>query len=268
MLAVRLTSFRASACRATSSLCRVSRFGNTAASRSTPISSYGLPQISFPNSSVATGLKWAAYSPMAAARCDTPPHRERSLSRSYKTAKTHGESADHPLRHLGKRRQHRMHMMPLLIAALLLQHYPAALVTIEVQEDRDVRAHSITISPQRAGPLRTRDERDNTVWTAVRTWEGGYQSVTSDECPAVGRVAASIDALPPVPVAPPSRAIAGTTLPVPPTIKDGYATTLSFRTLNADGSASDITIRGGVPYTQWANTAVGALVGCWEPLVP
>jgi hypothetical protein len=159
-------------------------------------------------------------------------------------------------------------MMPLLIAALLLQHYPAALITIEVQEDREARAHSITISPQHAGPLRTRAERDNMVWAAVRTWDGGYQRVTSDECPAVARVAASIDALPSVPVAPPSRAITGTTLPVPPTIKDGYVTTLSFRTLNADGSASDVTVRGGVPYSEWANAAIGALVGCWGTLLP
>jgi hypothetical protein len=161
-----------------------------------------------------------------------------------------------------------MHMMPLLIAALLLQHDPAALITIEVREDRDVRAHSITISPQHNGSLRTGAERDNMAWEAVRTWEGGHQSVTSEECPTVERVAVSIDELPSIPVAPPSRAVTGTTLPVPPTIKDGYVTTLSFRTLNADGSASDVTIRGGVPYAAWANAAIGALVGCWGPLVP
>ena len=159
-------------------------------------------------------------------------------------------------------------MMPLLIAAHLLQHYPAALITIEVQEDREARAHSITISPQRAGPLRTHAERESLVWTAIRTWEGGSQSVTSDDCPAVERVAASMDDLPSIPVAPPSRAVTGTTLPVPPTVKDGYVTTLSFRTLNADGSASDVTIRGGVPYTEWTNAAIGALVGCWGPLAP
>ena len=161
-----------------------------------------------------------------------------------------------------------MTMMHLLIFALVPQHYPAALITIEVREDRDVRAHSITISPSRAGPLRTSAERDDLIWVAVRTWTGGHESLTSEECPAVARVAASMDSLTPVPIAPPSRTVVGPAMPVPPTVKDGYATSLSFRTLNADGSASDVMITGGTQYQEWANTAVRELVGCWGPLAP
>jgi hypothetical protein len=161
-----------------------------------------------------------------------------------------------------------MTMMHLLIVALILQHYPAALVTIDVREDRDVRAHSITISPPRGGPLRTSAERDDIIWVAVRAWAGGHESLTSEECPAVARVAASMDSLLPVPISPPSRAVARPPVPVPPTVKDGYGTSLSFRTLNADGSASDVTIQGGTQYQEWANRAVRELVGCWGPLAP
>lgn len=161
--------------------------------------------------------------------------------------------------------------MPTLIVsavAVLLQHYPTALVTIEVRADREVRAHSITISPPHAGPFRTDAERDNMVWVAVRRWEGGHETLTSDECPAIARVAASMDSLPPLPISPPSRALVGPSMTMPPTIKDGYGTSLSFRTRNTDNSFSDVTISGGFRYMDWGNTAVSALLECWGPLTP
>lgn len=156
--------------------------------------------------------------------------------------------------------------MHLLITAIALQHYPAALVTIEVQADRGLPAHSITISPPSERRPRSAEARDNVVWVATRTWEGGSQSVTSVECSAVRNVAASMTDLPAIPIAPPSRAVSPDPSPIPPTIKDGYSTRLLFRTLNEDGSSSDVTITGGAQYTAWANSAVGALVSCWGPL--
>lgn len=92
--------------------------------------------------------------------------------------------------------------------------------------------------------------------------------MTSEECPAVARVAASIDSLPPIPIAPPSRSINEGPFPIPPTIKDGLMTTLSMSTLNEDGSTSDVSIRDGTAHQSWGNEALNALITCWGPLTP
>lgn len=153
------------------------------------------------------------------------------------------------------------------VIASALQHYPAALVTIEVRGEPDERSYSVTISPPRAGPYRTSDERDNMIWVAVRTWDGGHETITSEECPAVARVAASMDSLPSISISPPSRAIIGPRpMSVPPTPKDGLATSLSFRTRNSDGSDTDITLRGGTQYDHWASSAISELASCWGPI--
>lgn len=158
-------------------------------------------------------------------------------------------------------------MVPLLIAAVVLQHYPAALVTIDVQADRGHRAHTITISPPSGRRPRSAEALDALVWVATRTWDGGQQTVTSEECPAVGRIASSFGELPPLQVNPPALSVTGgEPIPIPPTIKDGFVTTLSFRTLTDDGSFADVQIAHGNVYRHWGHDAVGELISCWGPL--
>lgn len=163
----------------------------------------------------------------------------------------------------------RCHMMIETLLVLAAQHYPAALVTIEVREDRAyTRAHTITISPPTGELPRSAAERDRVIWIATRAWDGGFQSMDSQECPAVATVAASMDDSPPIPVSPPSRMVAPEPLPIPPTVKDGFATALKFRTQNPDGSRTDVTVQGGTDYILWGHGAVRALIGCWGPLEP
>lgn len=161
-------------------------------------------------------------------------------------------------------------MMLAVLLGSAVQVDPSALITIRVAHDRIyTQAHSITISPAAKAWPRSRAARDSQDWIAVRSWEGGSQTITSQACPALRTVALSVGDLAAVPVSPPSlRVVEGETLPIPPTIKDGFDTTLEFRTLNADGSETDVILSSGVDYQTWGHRAVSALIACWGPLKP
>lgn len=154
--------------------------------------------------------------------------------------------------------------------ALAAQIDASTLVTIQVAaETRHTPAHSITISSRAAVRPRTQSARDDQFWIASRSWDGGSQSLTSEACPALRTVALSLRDLQSVPVSPPFLTVAaGESLPIPPTIKDGYTTTLEFRVVNSDGSETDVRLSGGTDYQRWGNAAVAALIPCWGPLLP
>ncbi|MFJ6025387.1 hypothetical protein ACIQC9_12425 [Brevundimonas sp. NPDC092305] len=154
-------------------------------------------------------------------------------------------------------------MIHLILTALTVQHYPAALVTIDVGAIDQTPAHVITVSPAHARPVRSQADRDRIAWRAVRSWQGGSQSITSEDCPVLSVIAGSMDGLPPIPVSPPSLLVAPDPLPIPPTIKDGYSLSLSFRTMNSDGSTTDLTLKGGTVYYEWASNVVNQLASCW-----
>lgn len=161
-------------------------------------------------------------------------------------------------------------MMLAALLASVVQIDPSALITIRVAEDRIyTQAHSITISPTAAARPRSQAARDSQDWIAIRNWEGGSQTITSQECLALRTVALSVGELAAVRVSPPSLTVSeSVALPLSPTVKDGYDTTLEFRTLNADGSETDVILRRGVEYQTWGNRAVSALIACWGPLEP
>lgn len=146
----------------------------------------------------------------------------------------------------------------------------ALVVRIEVSGDGYyTRPHAITIRAQEARYARSAEEQDARVWVATREWDGHSQSMTSTECPAVRTVAISVSELPPVQIAPATfKIMSGDPLPIPPTIKDGFGTSLFFHTVTEDGSRGEVTIRRGNVYQHWGNDAVGSLIGCWGPLTP
>lgn len=157
-------------------------------------------------------------------------------------------------------------LFPVLFALSLQAADPgASLVTINVAADRTtVQAHTITIAPSTGARPGSVEHRDHQTWGATRTSESGQETVTSDECPAIRSVVSSFGELPALQVNPPALAVTGADpIPVPPTIKDGFETTLSFRTFTEDGSFADVEIRHGNAYQRWGHEAVTALLGCW-----
>lgn len=147
---------------------------------------------------------------------------------------------------------------------------PALVVRIEVSGDPVyTRPHAISIRAQEPRFSRSAAEQDARVWVATREWDGGSQNITSTDCPAVRTVAISVSDLPPVRIAPRTLEIMSSdSLPTPPTIKDGFGTSLSFHTLTEDGSRGEVTIRRGNAYQIWGHDAVASLIPCWGPLTP
>lgn len=147
---------------------------------------------------------------------------------------------------------------------------PTLGVRIEVSGDRVyARPHTISIRAQEARLSHSAVEQDARVWVATREWDGGSQNMTSTDCPALRTVATSVSHLPPVRIAPATLEImSGDSLPIPPTIKDGFGTSLSFHTLTEDGSRGEVTIRRGNVYQIWGHDAASGLIPCWGPLTP
>ena len=147
---------------------------------------------------------------------------------------------------------------------------PTLVVRIEVSGDQMYsRPHTIAIRAQEAGLARSAAEQDARVWVASREWDGGSQVMTSTECPAVRMVATSVIDLPPVRIAPQTLEImSGDSLPLSPSIKDGFETSLSFHTVTEDGSRGEVTVKRGNVYQRWGHDAVVQLLSCWGPLTP
>lgn len=134
-------------------------------------------------------------------------------------------------------------------------------MTITVTGDnRYTRSHTIVISAEPQG---------GELWTAVRTWDGGAQTLTSAECPAIGDAVRAFGELPPIAVNSPVLATArGESWPIGPILLHGFETTLSFQTTTDDGSVAMVQVSGGNSYRLWGHRTVTALIGCWGPLSP
>lgn len=140
------------------------------------------------------------------------------------------------------------------------------LVTIEVAEDRPYTlAHTIRIEADASRAAQSRRELEGRSWRAFRTSERGEQVVSSEDCPALRQ---AVDAFAFLPLAntPPAMRVHDGPLPMPPAMKDGYSTRLTFGVLTADGSEAVIELSGGNVYRQWANQVVSSLIACWGPL--
>ena len=148
-----------------------------------------------------------------------------------------------------------------LALALQLSGLGNALVTITVAGDgHDTRQHVIVIYPEKSTGV---------AWTAVRTWDGGAQTQTSAECPAIGDAVRTFAELPPIAVSSPVLATArGENWPIGPILLHGFETTLSFQTTTDDGSVALVQVSGGNSYRLWGHRTVAALIGCWGPLLP
>lgn len=143
------------------------------------------------------------------------------------------------------------------------------LVTITVAEERPYTlAHTIQIEAETVGTARSRAELDLRVWRASRTSGRGVESATSETCPALGQAVQTFTRLPPLQIAPPPMRVQAAPFAIPPTMKDGYSTRLTFRTLTLDGSEAVVELRRGNAYAEWANETVSSMIGCWGPLRP
>jgi hypothetical protein len=146
---------------------------------------------------------------------------------------------------------------------------PLTLVRIQVAEDAPYsRAHMITIGAETDRAARSRAEIEGWTWRATREWDGGSMTISSIDCPALRDAALAFERLPDLTVMPPALRVVEGPIPLPPSRKDGYSTTLSFETITVDGSSADVTIDGGNAYSQWGHEAVSALIPCWGPLRP
>ncbi|NBB64056.1 hypothetical protein GVN18_32845 [Pseudomonas sp. ODNR1LW] len=141
------------------------------------------------------------------------------------------------------------------------------LVTITIAEDRPYTlAHKIIISAEEPVAARTEAQLEGRLWTATRLSERGVETVRSDNCPALQRLALSFSYLPEIPVSPLPSRIHSDAEPLAPTRKDGFSTRLSFTTQMDDGSYGTVEVAGGNAYAEWGHEAVSTLLGCWGPL--
>ena len=140
-------------------------------------------------------------------------------------------------------------------------------VTITVAEERpDILGHTIQIEADTARPVRSQEELDLRVWRASRTSERGEETMDSESCPSLRQAVHAFAQLPSLQIAPPPMRVHADHLSIPPTMKDGYSTRLTFRTLTPDGSEAVVELRRGNAYAEWANETVSSLISCWGPL--
>ncbi|MGQ2990267.1 MAG: hypothetical protein ACT6RD_02880 [Brevundimonas sp.] len=143
-------------------------------------------------------------------------------------------------------------------ASQVISHRDVHHITIEVHGDRDhTLPHTITLESVRpytpdGGSEPTR------IWSASRVSERGSDHVTASECPAVDEVVTAFRDMPrPAPVV--SR---GGTIPIEPTMKDGFETRLIVLSEGVNTAVD------GHSYQVWGHQVVSKLLACWEPLIP
>jgi len=162
-------------------------------------------------------------------------------------------------------------VLGLVSAAPAVAQSDAAMVTITVDGDRYYTLpHSIMIEPDVNRLAQTRQEVEARRWRATRTSDGRIDRISSDECPALRAVALSFGDLPAVPISPLALRAASQPIRLAPTMKDGFATRLEFRTEGASGAWVLVQIKQGWPYDVWGHEAVSSLLPCWggEALIP
>lgn len=145
----------------------------------------------------------------------------------------------------------------LLALMIVLSTQPAraeqAVVAVDYYAEY-TRAHTITLDFDQPGM--TADGPRVTV--ATRTWDGGEQVINSAECPAVEAVAQAYSALPDS---------GADRLPIGPTLKDGFPTVVTIRTLSPDDVWTEQK-PGREEFAIWGDYVVRSLIPCWGPLTP
>lgn len=142
---------------------------------------------------------------------------------------------------------------------------PEPLVSLSVRGDAYYsKPHSIDIHIDVPGGRQGLQDGEARRWRAIRTSDGRVDVIVSEECPALGSVASEFEAFASEgPSA--SRLTPNTkTLPIPPTLKDGFSTIVSYPTPRQDGSMAFIYRSGGA----WGHRVVSTLLPCWGPLIP
>lgn len=138
------------------------------------------------------------------------------------------------------------------------------LVTISVAADGQQGISQQTIEIVTDPPIRNATLADlhDRVWTATRVLGSRRDTIRSDTCPQLRMTALSFTDLPPLPIRPVSAHVGGD-LPIGPTMKDGYSTSLTFDTLAADFGLVTVQLGGWGAYQQWGREAVSQLQTCW-----
>ena len=146
-------------------------------------------------------------------------------------------------------------MLLALMIALSVQPARAAQAVVSVAPDPEyTRAHTITLDFDQPGT----SVGSPSVTVATRTWDGGYQTMDSDECPAIKSVADAYAALPQPNASGP---------PIEPTLKDGFSTVVTRRTQSLDYAWTEETLRRS-EFRIWGDYVVRTLMPCWGPLTP
>lgn len=129
-------------------------------------------------------------------------------------------------------------------------------ITIEVHGDRDhTIPHAITIESVR--PYTQPGEPEAPLeWSANRVSDRGTNRVTASECPALDEVVAAFPEIADL------TSEVGGTLPIEPTLKDGFGTR---SVVISEGVSTEVK---GSEYEIWGHNAVSKLLRCWEPLIP
>lgn len=138
------------------------------------------------------------------------------------------------------------------------------LVTISVAADSVQGISQQTIEIVTEPPIRnvTSNDLHDRVWTATRVLGSRTDTIRSDTCPQLRTVALSFAHLPPLPIRPLSSHVGGD-LPIGPTLKDGYSTSLTFDTLAADFGFVTVQLGGRGAYHLWGHEAVSQMHNCW-----
>lgn len=142
---------------------------------------------------------------------------------------------------------------------------PEPLASLSVSGDAHyTRPHNIDIYVDAPAGLQGRETSEPRRWRAVRTSDARVDVLTSDECPALVPAVSDFSAFksekPDTGRRPPNAP----TLPIPPTLKDGFSTIVSYPTSRPDGSMAFVYRSGHA----WGHQLVSALLPCWGSLSP
>lgn len=142
---------------------------------------------------------------------------------------------------------------------------PEPLVSLSVSGDAYYsKPHSIDIHLNAPGGHQDRDDSEARRWRAVRTSDGRVDVISSEDCTALGSVVSEFAAfaserLTDNRLPPDTRS-----LPITPTMKDGFSTIVNYPVIRQDGSTAFVYRSGDA----WGHRVVSTLLPCWGPLIP
>lgn len=142
------------------------------------------------------------------------------------------------------------------------------LVSITVSGDSYFsKPHMIVIEADTHRVPRSAHEIETRRWRAIRTSDDRTDRISSDECPALREFALKFGEIASAPLRPTALTPIPHSMPIPPTMKDGFPTSLNYRAFHQDGSTVTVAISGGA-FARWGHNVVSALLPCWGPLIP